>query len=153
MENRAPSESEAPPTPQVVTGEDSVHELVRPIMWLDEKLPETQMAPIIPETGEVWEEKQWELVELATDWRYEPDYDLRKDALARYNAAKEGVTFAERPYFQGHILILGAAYAGVKTPEMVSCHPATWEKLPQAVKDKYDVRLQKDYDWSNTSDQ
>ncbi|MBE2181408.1 MAG: hypothetical protein IAE97_13150 [Chthoniobacterales bacterium] len=118
-------------------------------MWLDDKLPETHMAPVVPETGEVWEEKLWELAELATDWRYEADDELRKDALARYHAAKEGVTFAEKPYFRGHTLMLGAAFAGVKIPEMVSCHPATWERLPQSVKDKYDVRIHKDYDWSN----
>lgn len=117
-------------------------EPVRPIMWLDEDLPETYMAPIIPETGEVWEEKHWELVELITELRYESDDDLKNEVLARYKAAKEGVTFAQRPYFQGQTFILGAAFAGVKMPEMVSCHPTTWKNLPQSVKDKYDVRNQ-----------
>ncbi len=151
MQNQHSIVIEPSPTPEPPTGEDSVQEIVRPLMWLDEKLPETHMAPIIPETGEVWEEKQWELVELATDWRYEPDEELRKQALEKYNAAKDGVTFAERPFFQQSTFALGSAFAGVNPPPTYHCNPRTWDRLPEEAKAKFDARVAKEYDWSNAS--
>ena len=113
---------------------------VRPIMYLDDTLPITHMLPIDPVTGKVWEEKMWELIELATDARYESDEVLRNEALAKYHDAKEDVTFEPRPFFQKSTFILGAAHSGLTIPETFHCNPETWEALPQAEKDKYDVR-------------
>lgn len=127
-------------------GEGCQERLVRPLMMLDESMPETHMAPIHPETGEVWGEKQWELVELATAWRYESDDDLRKKAEAEYIAAKEGVTFAERPLFKQSSFILGAACKDLPPPrEMYHCHPKTWEKVPDEAKAKFEVRVDAGY--------
>jgi hypothetical protein len=114
-------------------------------MMLDESMPENHMAPIHPETGEVWGEKLWELVELATDWRYESDDDLRKEAEAEYKAAKEGVTFEERPLFRQSTFMLGAAYKDMTPREMYHCHPKTWEKVPDDAKAKFEVRVDAGY--------
>lgn len=127
--------------------------LVLPLMMLDESMPETHMVPIHPETGEVWGEKQCELVELATAWRYESDDDLRKEAEAEYIAAKKGVTFAERPFFKQSSFILGAAYKDVTPREVYHCHPKTWEKVPDDAKDKFEVRVQSEYSFLGQNDQ
>lgn len=112
---------------------------------LDESMPKTCMAPIHPETGEVWGEKLLELVELATAWRHESDDDLRKEAEAEYKAAKEGVTFEERPIFKQSSFILGAAYKGITRRPMYHCHPKTWEKVPDEAKAKFEVRVKSEY--------
>lgn len=114
----------------------------RPLMMLDESMPETYMAPINPETGEVWGEKQRELVELATAWRYEFDEDLRKEAEAEYNAAVDGITFAERPLFKESFIIRGAAYKDLPPPrKMYHCHPKTWDIVPDEIKAKFEAKV------------
>ena len=109
-------------------------------MVLDAAMAETHMAPIHPETREVWGEKQWELVELATAWRYESDDDLRKEAEAEYKKAAEGIAFEERPLFKQSSFLLGAAYKDLPPPrKMYHCHPKTWEKLPKKTKAKFEL--------------
>ena len=116
------------------------------IMYLDPSLAETYQAPIDPKTGEVWAEKQWELIELGTDARYENDDELRKEALAKYWAARDGVTFEDRPYICQHTLMLGAAFKDVETPElMLSCHPNTWAKFPEEAKAGFTVEEVREY--------
>lgn len=119
--------------------------LVLPLMMLDESMPETCMAPIHPETGEVWGEKQWELLSLAMAYQYESDDDLRKEAEAKYKAAKEGVTFEERPLFKQSSFMLGAACKDVTPREMYHCHPKTWEKVPDDAKARFEARVDAGY--------
>jgi len=114
-------------------------------MMLDESMPETYVAPINLD-GELWYEKQWELVELATAWRYESDDDLRAEAEAEYRAAMVGVAFEDRPYFKQSSFLLGAAYKDLPPPrEMYHCHPKTWEKVPDDAKAKFEVLVHSEY--------
>jgi hypothetical protein len=127
-------------------GGDCVSRLVLPLMMLDESMPETHMAAIHPETGEVWEEKQWELVELGTEWSYESDKDLRKEAGVKLQNARRGVLFAPRPYVAKSSFILGAACKDLPPlREMYHCHPKTWEKVPDDAKAKFEVRVASEY--------
>jgi hypothetical protein len=126
------------------TGEGCQERLVLPLMMLDESMPETYVAPINID-GELWYEKQWELVELATALRYEPDDDLRKEAEAEYKAAMVGVAFEDRPYFAQSSFALGAAFKDVTPREVYHCHPKTWEKVPDDAKAKFEVRVQSEY--------
>ncbi len=128
--------------------------IVLPLMMLDESIPETYMAPIHPDTGEVWDEKRWELVELATAWRYESDDDLRKEAEADYMTAQEGITFEERPLFKQSSFLMGAAYKDLPPPrEMYHCHPKTWETVPDEAKAKFEVRVHKEYSFLGQNDE
>lgn len=132
----------------VQTGGDQAvvqERLVLPLMMLDESMLETYMAAIHPETGEVWEEKQWELVELGTEWSYESDKDLRKEAGVKLQNARKGVVFEPRPYVAKSSFILGAAYKDVTPREVYHCHPKTWEKVPDDAKAKFEVRVDGGY--------
>ena len=119
--------------------------LVLPLMMLDESMPELHSVPIHPETGEVSEEKMWEILEHAEAWVHESDEDLRKEAQAKYEESIEGVKFDLRPLFRKSSFILGAAYKDVTSREMYHCHPKTWEQVSDDVKAKFDVRVASEY--------
>lgn len=124
-----------------------------PIMLLDERLPENSMAPIHPKTGRVWLNKQWELVALATEWKYEDDDDLRQSAKEKYEKARVGVVFEERPHFEKSFVMIGCSLKDMAPLlEVYHCHPKTWEKASDEDKAKFEVRTRKDYSFPFQND-
>jgi len=120
-----------------------------PIMYLDDSMDENYMAPVHPETGEIWHEKQWELVELATAWRYESDDDIRKEAKAAYDKARDGVKFESSPLFKESSFMVGAAFKDAVFPKVYHCHPNTWAKVPDERKAGFEVRKHEPYKFTS----
>jgi len=114
-------------------------------MELDDQLRETYIAPINSETGDIDNEKLWELISLATDARYESDDQQRQIAIDALELAKKDVVFEERPYFEQSTFMLGAAYKDVVIPPMIACHPNTWANMKDEDKAKFDCRKREEY--------
>jgi hypothetical protein len=116
-----------------------------PVMRLDKSMPVTYLVPIHPESGEIWKEKQDEILELATELRYEIDEDLREKYRIDLDAAKAGVSFESHPLIMMSSYIFGKAFAGIVPRIQYHCHPDTWADIPDSDKSKFEMIIDEDY--------
>lgn len=108
-------------------------------------MPVAYLVPICPESGEIWKEKQDEILELATELRYEVDDDLCKEYRDLLEAAKDGVKFEYRPLIMMSSYAFGKAFAGAVPLPQYHCHPDVWKNMLDDEKSNFDPKIDDDY--------
>jgi len=111
----------------------------KPLMILDDAIPETSEVPIHPETGEVWEEKRDELLGIQALYGHEMvgGTAVLSDKMTQ---ASRGVSFEQRPQIYKVFYCIGSAHKGCDPRETYTCHPKTWDGLSDAQRSGFEMQ-------------
>lgn len=98
-------------------------------MMLDESLPVRHSVPLHPETGQPWKERYDEIVEVSIEMAQGNPH-----AAAKRAELIAVTTFREEPFM---VELIPQLRPTGDDSRVFSCHPKTWEDMPQCVKDKF----------------
>ncbi len=113
--------------------------------WLDSNLDQTAPQPVNPETGELWQEKYDELLELSRMFREEANtpekiFEMRR----RWKEATKDLLFRDAPHFVLHEVFAtdtdqeGKPILQEGCLRAIGCHPATFAAQPPEWQAKYE---------------